>query len=180
MMKATLRGWAWVAALVLVTAGLMLGGCSAKATPMSTGVLSTVQQQALTQAAAQALDQAKVTAKTFDKLIGKQKVHLAFDSVSDSDLGRKHVAGIVEDRIRSMSGGLSDGGKEMHCTILLAGVDVSDTNLLIYHSRKTKADVELRLSYADQTYHGTGTATFVQKWLIGATIKEEMDEPAEE
>ena len=159
---------------------LLLSGCTSKQTPNTAGVLSTVQQKTLTIATEEALENADITEESFDTLFGKRKLNLTFDAISDSDLGRKHVAGIVKDRVRSMSGGLDKSGKTLHCTVLLAGVDVARTNLGIYQSRITKADVKLRLDYGGKDYEGEGNAQYEQKWLVGATIKDEMGEEEDE
>ena len=157
---------------------LLLGfsGCTSKQTPHTTGVLSTIQQETLTNATDEAIANAGLPEKSFNTLFGKRAVHVTFDPIADSDLGRKHVAGIVQDRVRTMSGGLDPDGKNLHCVVLLAGVDVSGTNLGVYHSRITKADVRLRLEYDGKQYEGEGDAQYEQKWLVGATIKDEMGE----
>lgn len=167
-----------VCATTLVTlAALASDGCSAKATPFSTGVLSTVQQRVLTEATDRAFDEAGINAKLFDKLFGKSKIKLTFDTVGEGDLGRKHVQGLVENKVRSLSGGLDEGGKHMHCSILLAGVDVTDSGLgPVYYVRRTKGDVHLRFSYAGKDYEGHGSSTYEQKWLVGANIKDDMAE----
>jgi len=164
--------------LLALVVSVLLVGCQATLPTTPHGVLSTIHQKTLELAAERAMDQAGISTAKY----GAQKLCIRFEEVQASDLGKQHVRRVVSDRFQTLAGGIveqpTDADREIVCSVLLAGVDVTRGSFFGFEWLDTKAEVQLRIKDAGGATptetEGAGTAKYSQVWWLGIGPSESL------